>query len=110
MECKKCFHIWKPKCYRPKECPNCKSRDYWNDEICFICGKEIIPRKQIHHIDGDDKNNSLHNLLSICSKCHHLIHHPKNKNNWKVNADAEFLLKKYSNLWFKKKGKLFKED
>jgi len=36
----------------------------------------------VHHIDGDKKNNSKHNLIALCQKCHlrlDLSKHLKNK-------------------------------
>lgn len=42
---------------------------------CFYCGydkhKEIL---QVHHIDGNRKNNILENLKIICPSCHALDH------------------------------------
>jgi len=40
-----------------------------NDHTCCICnekGKDV----QIHHIDGDDKNNDPSNLAVLCLECH----------------------------------------
>jgi 5-methylcytosine-specific restriction endonuclease McrA len=40
-----------------------------NDHTCCICrvkGKHV----QIHHIDGDNSNNSVNNLAVLCLECH----------------------------------------
>ena len=44
--------------------------------ICEKCG--FVPVKfcqlDIHHIDGDHKNNDIKNLQTLCSNCHRLEH------------------------------------
>jgi hypothetical protein len=40
-----------------------------SNRICYVCrvkGKSV----QIHHIDGDDNNNSIENLAVLCLDCH----------------------------------------
>jgi 5-methylcytosine-specific restriction endonuclease McrA len=41
---------------------------------CEICGiKDWLNEKivlEIHHIDGDNKNNKLNNLMILCPNCH----------------------------------------
>lgn len=65
---------------------------------CAICGitkwndKDIC--LELHHIDGDNKNNSLENLQLICPNCHSQTHNFRNKNavgknNWVNNIDEE---------------------
>jgi hypothetical protein len=39
---------------------------------CAVCGKE---RPHIHHIDGQNSNNALHNLLPLCPNCHLIDQH-----------------------------------
>lgn len=39
---------------------------------CAICGVAV---PQIHHIDGNRKNNDINNLLPICPNCHLLDQH-----------------------------------
>ena len=38
-KCKKCKHEWIPRVENPKECPECKSRE-WNEEDKIIVTKE----------------------------------------------------------------------
>ena len=41
------------------------------------CTATIIDKCQIdmHHIDGNNKNNTLDNILSLCSNCHRCVTH-----------------------------------
>jgi 5-methylcytosine-specific restriction endonuclease McrA len=43
---------------------------------CYRClTKDDRPRKMvIHHLDYDEVNNSLGNLIYLCHSCHRLIH------------------------------------
>lgn len=41
--------------------------------ICEIC--EAESRLEIHHIDGNRRNNEDENLIAICSSCHKKIHY-----------------------------------
>ena len=41
--------------------------------VCKICGKEC--RLEIHHVDGNRRNNENENLISICASCHKKIHY-----------------------------------
>lgn len=41
--------------------------------ICKICKKES--RLEIHHVDGNRRNNENENLISICASCHKKIHY-----------------------------------
>lgn len=47
------------------------------EKVCELCGatKSI----DVHHKDGDYKNNSLDNLMIVCRSCHMKLHHPKSK-------------------------------
>ena len=42
-------------------------------EICFLVGS-TVPAVLVHHIDGDELNNEMSNLQSLCNDCHELIH------------------------------------
>jgi hypothetical protein len=44
---------------------------------CLLCGskKMII----IHHIDHNNKNNDINNLVTLCRRCHPRIHYSKNR-------------------------------
>lgn len=44
---------------------------------CKICNKEAV---LIHHIDKNPRNNDRKNLISLCKKCHQIIHAKKQKN------------------------------
>lgn len=41
---------------------------------CNRCGNDDIQVLVVHHLDGDRTNNSLENLETLCSNCHHRIH------------------------------------
>jgi len=41
---------------------------------CAKCG--TIPT-EIHHVDGDRKNNGLSNFMILCAECHHGFHRKK---------------------------------
>ncbi|WP_424016210.1 HNH endonuclease (plasmid) [Halorientalis pallida] len=51
-------------------------------EACVICGRNPEGwrhcRKQeelsLHHIDGDETNDEIENLIPVCQSCHKLIH------------------------------------
>ena len=49
---------------KERRCERCK-RDTWMDMP--------IPL-ELHHIDGDHKNNKLENLMVLCSNCHMQMH------------------------------------
>lgn len=42
------------------------------NSFCMLCLKNSM--KNLHHIDGDNKNDSIDNLLPVCTKCHGEIH------------------------------------
>ena len=45
-----------------------------DNHICQKCGSNEKPI--VHHIDGDDNNNELANLITLCAKCHLNLHRP----------------------------------
>ncbi|MEO5349572.1 MAG: FAD-dependent thymidylate synthase [Magnetococcus sp. YQC-3] len=51
--------------------------NYWRNEyikknpFCEMCNE---PAKEVHHLDKNRKNNTFENLLSLCKKCHKLMH------------------------------------
>ena len=51
---------------------------------CQKCGSK--EKLVVHHINGNDTDNSLSNLITICNKCHLDLHRPK------------FTSKQYSNF------------
>lgn len=58
------------------------------EQSCLKCGS-ISHNLLIHHIDGDDSNNELTNLVALCSKCHLDLHRPKSKNGCSSNTKTE---------------------
>lgn len=44
-------------------------------EICGLCRTKDGRVLATHHIDGNNKNHSLKNLMWLCHNCHFLIHH-----------------------------------
>ena len=45
-----------------------KVKEMYNNK-CIVCGNEKASL-QIHHKDGDFKNNDLKNLILLCKTCH----------------------------------------
>lgn len=41
-------------------------------ERCTICDSST--NIVVHHVDGDRSNNSIENLIPVCSSCHNKIH------------------------------------
>ncbi len=46
---------------------------------CEICEK--IGKTEIHHIDGNDRNNEFINFITVCRSCHMRIHHLSGRQN-----------------------------
>lgn len=40
--------------------------------VCAVCGEDSTV--EVHHVDGNRANNSIQNLLAVCSDCHTSIH------------------------------------
>lgn len=47
-----------------------RKRDNYECRECHKKQSELGEKLSIHHIDGDPNNNSLDNLISLCSSCH----------------------------------------
>lgn len=90
-----------PKTHVIKKCPKCKTTNIWGDEVCYICGKKNLDH-EVHHIDGNTKNNSTDNLLLVCKNCHKKIHGKDWKKN-NGNTCNEVLAKKYHRLFLESK-------
>jgi 5-methylcytosine-specific restriction endonuclease McrA len=44
----------------------------YRKEQCDECGSS--ENIEVHHVDGDRWNHSLHNLLPLCRSCHQNVH------------------------------------
>lgn len=44
------------------------------ESVCKICG-ESGEKLDVHHVDGNRKNNQINNLIWLCKKCHNTIAH-----------------------------------
>lgn len=42
------------------------------DKQCMLCGSE--KHIHVHHIDGNEVNNDIWNLMYVCKKCHCGVH------------------------------------
>jgi hypothetical protein len=47
-------------------------RIFHREDVCSVCGKEC--RCVIHHIDFNQTNNNISNLIELCRRCHHIAH------------------------------------
>ena len=56
------------------KCNNCGCDGYWMGGIISL---------ELHHIDGDNKNNTLSNLEYLCPNCHALTSSYRGKNKHK---------------------------
>ena len=45
------------------------------DHTCVICGS--ADNLQVHHVDGDKRNDDISNLMLLCCWCH-MMFHPNN--------------------------------
>ena len=59
-------------------CYQCHHRPWIRDKknFCELCGFIAHDKIQldIHHLDGNHKNNNQENLMTICANCHRLEH------------------------------------
>jgi hypothetical protein len=72
------------------------------EEICESCKHtEWMGRKislELHHIDGNPKNNNLSNLMILCPNCHALTEHYRGSNQKRkrepktLKTDEEFII------------------
>ena len=45
-----------------------------DDYTCAYCGYRSEKRQNVHHIDGNPKNNDDSNLEVVCPDCHKVMH------------------------------------
>ena len=62
------------------KCNKCGCDGHWQDGIIKL---------EIHHIDGDNSNNEIDNLVYLCPNCHSLTENFRGRN--KVKAQAEII-------------------
>ena len=61
------------------------------DSKCLSCGilewmgKPILDILEIHHIDGNRKNNSRNNTIALCPNCHRCTGSWGNKNRVRIS-------------------------
>lgn len=61
---------------------------YEGDFICRRCGyEEFSCGVEIHHIDGDRKNNSPENFMPLCACCHRALHQKLWENSNGLHSD-----------------------
>lgn len=48
-----------------------------DSHICQKCGSD--EKVIVHHIDSNDDNNEIANLITLCNKCHLDLHRPNHK-------------------------------
>jgi 5-methylcytosine-specific restriction endonuclease McrA len=56
--------------YRQKKKPHCERCGFIPEDLCQL---------DIHHIDRNNKNNTINNLMTLCSNCHRLEHKEERK-------------------------------
>lgn len=56
-----------------------------DDHTCQKCASR--DNLLAHHINGDDNDNALVNLITLCSNCHLALHRPAHYNGMKLTAD-----------------------
>ncbi|MEK6757513.1 MAG: HNH endonuclease [Nanoarchaeota archaeon] len=71
-------------------------------DICPICGEDMPETFQIHHVDGNNKNNIHSNLIKICASCHNIT--------FKADTRLKELWTKRHNNIKKEKVKKYCED
>jgi len=65
-----------------KKCIDAKGR------YCHRCGSR--DKIQVHHIDGDDENDELSNLVPLCEPCHVKVHADRSRAAWPPATWREF--------------------
>ena len=82
---------------------NCKSIILFiYDYKCQLCSF-ISRTNDVHHIDCNNSNNSLFNLIPLCKNCHKLVH----KNKISINISNSPYLLDLLEYFDKKRQKIF---
>ena len=72
--CERCYKLHKTNKLRPKE-PEWSKHGYKKKNTCDLC-KFVGPyssQYKVYYIDGNNKNNQLHNLRTICLNCSEIV-------------------------------------
>lgn len=72
----KSFEVY-PQEFNKKLKEKIRVRDGFKCVECGVPEKELFRFLDIHHIDENKRNNSDHNLVSLCHSCHRKIHNTK---------------------------------
>lgn len=72
----KSFEVY-PQAFNKKLKEKIRVRDGFKCVECGVPEKELFRFLDIHHIDENKRNNSDHNLVSLCHSCHRKIHNTK---------------------------------
>lgn len=66
-----------------------------DDYMCALCGDNRT--LQIHHCVPRSRggNNEIHNLITLCSRCHALAHGTKLDETWVTQEDVEQAIIEY---------------
>jgi hypothetical protein len=79
-----------------------KHRDVMNDELmkqeCEICFGTFF-RLNIHHINGNRKDNNKENLLCVCDRCHSKIHLGLTHKDNNLDEKVKTKLQTYRKIW-----------
>jgi len=74
-KCKVCGHKWKPRKDYTRFCPHCTT-PLWEEgynQKCGVCDR-IIMIPEMHHKDGNVKNNHPNNKIVLCQTCNKIVH------------------------------------
>ena len=58
-----------------------------NGEYHWKTGSKVV--LTVHHIDSDKKNNSKHNLIALCQRCHLRLDREKHIKNGKAKREEK---------------------
>lgn len=85
---KSCQTIWRNNLYKGSNHSNWKGGrfTYRNimsrsniPKVCKLCGINDTRVLLVHHMDVNNMNNELKNLIWLCHNCHFLVHHFKDE-------------------------------